>query len=107
MNETIIFWGIVVALIGGIVATYQLFRIRIWLGPLFQGELGTIVVEHILLGMMWMVVLFVYAIAGRLEMGSGPLRDQWLLALVLAIAVILWGFVFRIQMWYRRNIDED
>lgn len=107
MGEPVIEEGIILmiasTLVGSIIAAYQLFRIRLTLGPLFQGTLGTIIPEHILFGALWLVCLFTFALANWLELLTPDIRNWIRVGLAFSIMVIVWLFVYRTHRWYRRR----
>src|SRR5690554_4310570 len=50
----------VLAAVGALVAAYQFARIRIYLGPLWRSDAGTIFAEHVLLSAVWFVWFLSY-----------------------------------------------
>lgn len=107
MAETLILIGTVAALIGAVVASYQLILIRRALGPLFQADIGVIVVEHLLLGVLWMVLLLLWAIIAQIELIPRVIEQGFAAVVAVLIAVIIWGFVIRAHFWYQHRKDND
>ena len=101
-------WGVtIVTAIGAVIAAFQIIRVRMQLGPLFQqSDLEHIFVEHFGLGAIWLAAFMAWAASVNRWSPSPGVRDGILIALGVSIMVIVWGFVIRAHRWYMRSNGE-